>query len=1470
MELFELHPALDALPTMVYVKDRNLNIVSANKAFCDNFGVTLDQVIGTSSEELLGELGPESARVDREVINSSSPRLGITETYNGPDGLRFVLTDKAPILDDHGKAVGLIGTSIDITSQKHEQNDLVIRDRLLDLATDCIIVHDPQGNILYFNEATAISRGYTRDELAHATLHDLEAPDQAQRWEEIGTTLRRDGHARFELLTFRKDGSQFPIEVRATRMMLDNRPLILSVARDISERVKSEQELRQSEQRLRLVTDNIADIFWTMDLNFNTTYVSPSMERVLGFSLEERMRQGLQDMVTPESAATIMDALKQELHRETLGDADPARALTVEVEYYHKNGSTVWTENIVKGLRDNTGTLVGMVGVARDITERKHSDEELRLRGMLLDNANDAIYLINDEGQILYANEAASAMTGFSRDALLSMTVKDLNAPDFADQVPARISAMIEHGEFSFETRHRRSDGSPIDVAVRAKTFESDGGPLFVSVVRDITDTKRMELELRASEEKYRALVNSINDVVYALDADGVVTFISPQVEALSGIRAEDIVGRRFTEFVHPEDLPSIAQSWERLVLGIMEPSDFRVSDAEGRVRHVRSSSRPLFENGVFMGATCSLVEITARVEAEQSLQNSERKYRELFEQSLDAVSLAAPDGRVIEANPAWFRLFGYAPEDIAHLNARDMYAVPTDRDTFLSNISMQGYLKDDEVPMKTKDGRSLHILRSVIARHAPDGEIIGYQTVFRDITHSKAAEQALRESEEKYRELFEQSVDAVNLVTPDGRLLEANPAWFRLFGYTPEDISSYTASDAYVEPDGRARFLQAIASQDHVEDESKFRRKDGTIFDCHRIVTVRRSPDGGIIGFQTVFHDITESKAAERALREREQQYRQLFDQSIAPICLITVDGNLIEANDAWFNLLGYSREDTASFNAANLFPSPEMRPDFVQLLLRNGSLDNYESPVKTKDGRLIDIVRSISVRYHADGSILGFQTVMRDISEQKKAERQRIESAKRFHTLFNLSRDATYLMSPDGRLTEVNQAWLDLFGYTRDDVNQLNLFNLFADGTEAGAPIFAELENRGMVTGADVRLLKRDGTTMECICDMVLHQVEDGQVVAIQGATRDVTEQRRAERALRESEARFRTLSENLDDTVARLDRDCRMLYVNPALDRLSGVPHQDMVGRCLSDFSGLSQETLNATRDAIMHVFASGRPLSGSMDVQTHGGQRSIDWHMSPERDDDGVIQTVLMHLHDITDLRQTQEKLRLAGERLRELSGHLQDAREQERTALARDLHDNIGQGLTALKFDLMSLKKQLRQEADREDAISKVDNVAAMVDSLALDVRHLSTELRPGMLDDLGLCAAIEWQVGSFVERTGIQCGLSLPENDEQIPPNIAIVLYRVLQELLTNIARHSKATAARASLSMNEDSVTLEIADNGVGISSGGVETPHSFGILGIRERLRPINGRFTISGKRHKGTVAAVHVPLARRGEKP
>jgi PAS domain S-box-containing protein len=263
--LFELHQTLDAVSTFLYVKDRERRVVSANRAFCEALGITREHLLGRTTHELLGDAGPASDQVDREVLESGLPRLGFIESYPTSSGRRWVVTDKAPIRSPDGSVIGLLGASSDITEQ-----------------------------------------------------------------------------------------------------------------------VEAQERLRQSEAQFRFLTAHMADILWTMDLGFHTTYVSPSIERILGFTPEERSRQTLEQMATPESVDRILAELRRQLDLEASGLAAPERAITIEVEYYHKNGSTVWTENIVSPLRNTDGMLTGIFGVSRDITARRQAEQAAKESERLL------------------------------------------------------------------------------------------------------------------------------------------------------------------------------------------------------------------------------------------------------------------------------------------------------------------------------------------------------------------------------------------------------------------------------------------------------------------------------------------------------------------------------------------------------------------------------------------------------------------------------------------------------------------------------------------------------------------------------------------------------------------------------------------------------------------------------------------------------------------------------------------------------------------------------------------------------------------------------------------------------------------------------------------------------------------------------------------------------------------------------
>jgi signal transduction histidine kinase len=229
-------------------------------------------------------------------------------------------------------------------------------------------------------------------------------------------------------------------------------------------------------------------------------------------------------------------------------------------------------------------------------------------------------------------------------------------------------------------------------------------------------------------------------------------------------------------------------------------------------------------------------------------------------------------------------------------------------------------------------------------------------------------------------------------------------------------------------------------------------------------------------------------------------------------------------------------------------------------------------------------------------------------------------------------------------------------------------------------------------------------------------------------------------------------------------------------------------------------------------------------------------------------------------------EAKEALKRSGEQLRHLASYLQDVREQERTRIAREIHDDFGQSLTILKMDLSWLKKHMIQ--DQPQVQSKIDAMFKVIDASLQTLHTVSSELRPVILDDFGLESAIEWQAEEFQNRTGVQCRVDSSVGDLDLTKEQSTAVFRIFQETLTNIMRHSGATEVKVRLENNGDTLILEVADNGRGISEAEIANSQSFGLLGIRERLYPLNGQVEFIGHPNNGTRVIVRVPIFRKGE--
>lgn len=234
-------------------------------------------------------------------------------------------------------------------------------------------------------------------------------------------------------------------------------------------------------------------------------------------------------------------------------------------------------------------------------------------------------------------------------------------------------------------------------------------------------------------------------------------------------------------------------------------------------------------------------------------------------------------------------------------------------------------------------------------------------------------------------------------------------------------------------------------------------------------------------------------------------------------------------------------------------------------------------------------------------------------------------------------------------------------------------------------------------------------------------------------------------------------------------------------------------------------------------------------------------------------------------EITERKASEEKLKQSRERLRDLASHLESIREEERSRIAREIHDELGQALTALKMDIHWVGQRLSKDQDL--LLEKTKSVSKLIDTTTQSVQRISSELRPGLLDDLGLSAAVEWQAAEFQKRTGIPCEIISDPEDIALNHALSTAVFRIFQEALTNIARHASATEVKVVLRNKPDAVELMVRDNGKGITEKQISDERSFGLIGMRERVNYFGGDLTISRMSDKGTIVTASIPLDRKG---
>ena len=487
-------------------------------------------------------------------------------------------------------------------------------------------------------------------------------------------------------------------------------------------------------------------------------------------------------------------------------------------------------------------------------------------------------------------------------------------------------------------------------------------------------------------------------------------------------------------------------------------------------------------------------------------------------------------------------------------------------------------------------------------------------------------------------------------------------------------------------------------------------------------------------------FNYMTESlETRERTLRESQQSYRSVFENTGTATMIIEEDMTISMVNTEGEKLSGYSKKEVEGKKKWTEFVYKE---DLERMeehhRKRRGkgaqTLDEYEFRFFDRHGNVKDILGKTGVIPRTKGRVVSWL----DITARKQAEQAVKQSEEHYRHLFEQSRDAIYTTTREGKFVDINQSFLGLFEYTREEIIGFKAQEIYANPSDQPR-LQQEVDQKGFVRDFEAKLRKKDGTEIDCLITASVRQADDRSILGYQGIIRDITKRKQAEAELKRSR-------------------------------------------------------------------------------------------------------------------------------EELRNLTAHLQSVREEERRSLARDIHDDLGQALTALKMDLSLLRKKFPK--DQKPLLDRTQAISKLMDTSIETVKRISTELRPGVLDDLGLTAAIEWQAEEFQQRTGITCEVCSDPRDIIPDRDRSTAIFRIFQESLTNVARHAQATRVTASLKEKAGTLELKVRDNGRGITKEQISDPKSFGIIGMRERVYPWEGQVKVKSAPGQGTTVEVRIPLAKEGQ--
>lgn len=1218
----------------------------ANKRMAEMSGYTVEELTGMSSFDLvpkdfIPEL--EKRNLQREQ-NRAVEEIFYTKMLC-KDGTVKDMESATRLIQYEGRPA-VIGIVRDITERRRMENALreseeKYRTLILNIRDAIFIIKD--GKIKYANEGFARITDYSMYELIGKRIDELVAPEDlpmvADRY-----ARRMKGEkvpSEYEFRLVKKDGeTRVDVVMDVGVISYEGGPAAMGIGKDITERKRAEAALRESEEKYRLLAENASDVIMLMDMNAKPVYFSPSVTRLLGYSLEEALYGSMEGRMTPASMEKALKHFMVGLDRERQ-EPGGSRGQTLELEMIHKNGSIVVVEMMVSFIRDESGKPTGMMAILRDVTERKQAENDLKFKEMLLDVASDSIIVHDSEGKIVYANEMANRMRGYTRGEIVGKDIHELATPEYAKLIDSRIQEVMQKGAIIFESSHLRKDETAFPVEVHARVIDIDGSKYVIRMGRDITERKRAEAEMIALSNAFKATL----DPVLILDMEGNVRNTN---EAARKLFEREEVGVHALEAVAPEDREMVGGVIEELIkTGQPAVAQFNIVTRSGRRVPMEASGKIMLDAS---GRPAGIVVVERDLTERRQAEGRQKLAAEVLGILNEPLSLPDAIGRILNVikQETGFYAVGIRlrkdedfPYFIQNGFSKDFLltentivergpdgGICRGKDGRVSLECTCGLVisgkTDPSNPLFTPGGSAwtndalpiLDLPEEQDPRHHPRNRCIhaGFQSValmpirsgneivgllqindrrkgcftlemihfFEGIAASigvalmrKQTEDALRESETKMRSLFEVSPDVIMNIDREGKILFINRATTRavketigtpVYDYIPTEYQSLYAETV--------ENVFRTGKPDRIETKGLGPGKRMHWYEA-RLVAMKSGDE--IESLMVVATDITDRRNAEEALRESEEKFRTAFDNANTGMCLVGLTGNLIKVNDKMSEMFGYSVEELERMTVSSIThpDDRELTPSFMEKAI-GGQVKgiNFEKRYLTKDGRMVWGLLTSALVHDADGEPLYFISQVQDITDRRRAEEALRESEERLRVTLEVTQIGVWEWNVKDDTWYASPTYYTMLGYepvTGPSDRKVWLKRGHPDDLEMVTNKIKDVLNGVSDSYSyEARIRHADGSfKWNRVIGHTIEADAEGKPIRLAGVRVDITERKKAEEALQDSEEKFRQITENMLDAVSMVDDKGIIRYASPSHQRIVGYKPEELAGRSVFDF-------------------------------------------------------------------------------------------------------------------------------------------------------------------------------------------------------------------------------------------------------------------------------------------------------------